>query len=36
MREELVKLVRTVTLTSLRKEEMKTVFGTRFPKLEDI
>ena len=33
MREE---LVRRVTVTSLRQEEMKTVIRTRFPKLEDL
>ena len=36
MREELAKLVRTVTVTSLRQDEMKTVISTRFPKLDDI
>ena len=29
-------LVRRVTVTSLRQEEMKTVIRTRFPKLEDL
>ena len=33
VREELAKLVRTVTITSLRQEEIKTVIRTRFPKL---
>ena len=36
MREELAKLVRRVTVTRLRQEEMKTVIRTRFPKLEDL
>ena len=36
VREELAKLVRTVTVTSLKQEEMKTVIRTRFPKLEDL
>ena len=36
MREELAKLVRTVTVDSLKQEEMKTVIRTRFPKLENL
>ena len=36
VREELTKLVRRVTVTSLRQEEMKRMIRTRFPKLEDL
>jgi len=36
VREELAKLVRTVTVTSLKQEELKMVISTRFSRLEDI
>ena len=36
VREELAKLVRTVTITSLRQEEIETVIRTRLHKLEGL
>jgi hypothetical protein len=36
VREELAKLVRTVTITSLRQEEIETVIRTRLHRLEGL
>ena len=36
MKEELAKLVRTVNVTSLKQEELKTVISARFPVLKDL
>ena len=36
VKEELTKLVRTATVTSMNLEEMKTAIGTRLPQLKNI
>ena len=36
MKEELTKLVRIATVTSMNLEKMKTAIGTRFPQLKNI
>ena len=36
VREDLAKLVRTVTVASLSQEELKTVISSRFPNLSDL